>query len=78
MLICGGGVVNWTFLQQGVVDEISILIAPAADGTPDTAAVFEKSPLLSVSNPMEFQLKDVERAGGNGVHLLYAVVRDKT
>ena len=28
LLICGGGTVNWTFLQQGVVDELSLVIAP--------------------------------------------------
>ena len=25
MLICGGGKVNWSFLSQGVVDELSLL-----------------------------------------------------
>lgn len=24
MLICGGGTINWTFLQQGAVDELSL------------------------------------------------------
>ena len=26
MLICGGGTVNWSFLSQGVVDELSLLL----------------------------------------------------
>lgn len=73
MLICGGGTVNWTFLQQGVVDEISLLIAPAADGSRDAVTVFERSPLLAKSAPMEFHLKDVERLAGDGVRLVYAV-----
>lgn len=73
LLICGGGGINWTFLQQGVVDEVSLLIAPAADGDPNTVTVFEQSPLLAASSPMEFHLKSVERVGEDGVHLLYAV-----
>lgn len=73
MLICGGGGINWTFLQQGVVDEISLLIAPAADGDSNTVTVFEKSPLLAASSPIEFRLKSVERIGEDGVHLLYTV-----
>ena len=73
LLICGGGGVNWTFLQQGVVDEISLLIAPAADGDSNTVTVFEKSPLLTASKPVEFHLKSVERIGEDGIHLLYTV-----
>lgn len=73
LLICGGGGINWTFLQQGVVDEISLVIAPAADGECSTVTVFEKSPLLTDSRPMGFHLKTAERIGKDGVHLLYTV-----
>lgn len=41
MLICGGGMVNWTFLQQGCVDELSLILVPAADGNPDSVTVSE-------------------------------------
>ena len=57
LLICGGGTINWTFLQQGAVDELSLLIAPAADGNPDSVTVFEKSALLPPGSPAVFQLK---------------------
>lgn len=73
VLICGGGTVNWTFLQQGAVDELSLLIAPVADGAPDTVTVFEKSPLLPACMPIEFQLKNVEKLKGDGVRLVYTV-----
>lgn len=76
LLICGGGTVNWTFLQQGVVDELSLLIAPAADGSPDSVTVFERSGLLPVSMPVEFCLKDVERLKGSGIRLIYTVNRE--
>lgn len=73
MLICGGGTVNWTFLQQGVVDELSLMLAPAADGTPDTVSVFEKSSLLSASAPVEFQMKKVETLKNDGARLIYSI-----
>lgn len=73
LLICGGGTVNWTFLQQGVVDELSLLLAPAADGNPNSVTVFEKSDLLPSGEPVEFQLKSVERLKGEGVRLVYTV-----
>lgn len=73
LLICGGGTVNWTFLQQGVVDELSLLIAPVADGNPDSVTVFERSPLLLSSRPASFQLKSIERLKDDGVRLVYTV-----
>ena len=73
MLICGGGTVNWTFLQQGVLDELSLLLAPAADGSPDTVTVFEKMPSLPESVPAQFRLKKVEQLAHDGVRLLYTV-----
>lgn len=73
LLICGGGTVNWTFLQQGVVDELSLLIAPVADGNPDSVTVFERSPLLLSSHPASFQLKSIERLKDDGVRLVYTV-----
>lgn len=71
MLICGGGTINWTFLQQGAVDELSLLLAPAADGDPNAVTVFERSPLLPPSAPVTFQLKKVEELGDSVVRLVY-------
>lgn len=73
MLICGGGTMNWTFLQQGAVDELSLLIAPAADGNPDSVTVFEKSALLPSDMPVTFGLKHVDRLKGDGIRLVYTV-----
>ncbi len=73
MLICGGGTVNWTFLQQGVMDELSLLIAPAADGSPTAVTVFEESDYMPPSPPAEFQLKGVEQLKGDGIRLTYLV-----
>lgn len=73
LLICGGGTINWTFLQQGAVDELSLLIAPAADGNPNSVTVFEKSAMLPPSDPAVFQLKNIERLKGDGIRLVYTI-----
>lgn len=73
MLICGGGTVNWTFLQQGVLDELSLLLAPVADGSPDTVTVFERMSSLPESSPVQFRLKKVEQLESDGVRLIYTV-----
>ena len=74
MLVCGGGTVNWTFLQQGMADEISIVLAPAADGSRESVTVFEQMPGLPSDPFAEFELKDVERLKDSGLHLVYAPV----
>lgn len=76
ILICGGGMVNWTFIQQGVVDELSLILAPAADGDPSSPTVFEKSELLAATAPVEFQLKNVEQLKDSGVRLTYLVKQE--
>ena len=73
MLICGGGTINWTFLQQGMADEINIILAPAADGSPDSVTVFEQSIYLKESSPVEFSLKNIERLEGDAVRLIYTI-----
>ncbi len=73
VLICGGGRVNWSFLQQGVVDELSLLLAPAADGEPGTATVFERMAALPESGPVTFQLQGVQTMKDSVARLVYTV-----
>lgn len=73
LLICGGGRINWSFLQQGVVDELSLILAPAADGSSKTPTVFEESEFAKSNAPVEFQLKNVEQLNNSGVRLTYLV-----
>lgn len=32
LMLAGGGTMNWSFLQEGLIDELSLVIAPVADG----------------------------------------------
>lgn len=71
LLICGGGVVNWSFLQAGVIDELSLLLAPVTDGSRGSASLFTQLSSLNEGSPVEFTLKTVEKTGDNGVYLNY-------
>lgn len=71
LLICGGGVVNWSFLQAGVIDELRLLIAPVTDGSRGSASLFTQLSYLNERSPVEFTLKTVEKTGDNGVYLNY-------
>ena len=41
LLLEGGGHINGAFLEAGLVDELSLLIAPGVDGRPDIRTVFD-------------------------------------
>lgn len=71
LLICGGGVVDWTFLHAGMVDELSVVLSPVTDGSCGGAAVFTQIPGVSDGSPIEFTLKAVERIGDSGLYLNY-------
>ena len=43
LIISGGGIVNWSFLQEGYIDELSLVICPLSDGRTDTATLFDRS-----------------------------------
>lgn len=71
LLICGGGAADWTFLNAGMVDELSMVLSPVTDGSSGTASVFAQMPAFSEGKPVEFQLKAVERIGDGGLYLNY-------
>ena len=71
VLICGGGMVNWSFLQAGVIDELSLALAPVTDGSSGSASLFTQMPSTGKGSPVEFTLNKVERIGDNGIYLNY-------
>lgn len=55
-LLNGGGGVNWSFIKAGLVDEVSIVLSPVADGATDTASLFDANPKYNDTNPVAFTL----------------------
>lgn len=54
VMLGGGGAINWSFLQQGLCDEVSVVIAPAADGSADTQTLFMARPGFLTTSPSSF------------------------
>lgn len=73
LMLGGGGVLNWTFIQQGLCDELSVVVAPVADGSPQTPSLFEMRGKLGCDAPVGFSLKGVEAAEDGSLWLRYAV-----
>ena len=71
MLLSGGGIVDWAFLQAGLIDEISLVIPPVIDGGTGLASAFDDSAFAVNHSPAGLALKDVQRLDGNVLWLRY-------
>lgn len=70
LLIAGGGITNWTFAKGGLIDELSIMMLPFADGDPNSATIFED--MTNAGHCVSFDLKQVQALNGGAVWLRYA------
>ncbi|HTS27965.1 MAG TPA: RibD family protein [Bryobacteraceae bacterium] len=74
LLLEGGGHINGAFLEEGLIDEVSLLIVPGIDGRHEIATVFDGvSPARKTAFPLE--LKSVERRESDVLWLRYEVLR---
>lgn len=72
LLLEGGAKVNGAFLKAGAVDEISLLVCPAIDGTTGGAAIFETGD-TGVGPQLTLELIGAQPLAGGTVHLRYRV-----
>lgn len=73
LMLGGGGVLNWSFIQAGLCDELSVVITPTADGSSDAPSLFETKSGLSDDQPVTFTLKDAQAQEDGTVLLRYLV-----
>ena len=71
LMVGGGGVINWSFVQNGFVDEVSSIIAPIANGDPNAHRFFTAREPYSTVQATEFRLTSVEDLGDSVVWLRY-------
>lgn len=73
LILEGGGHANASFLEAGLVDELSLIIAPAIDGTPSSPSVFESrstQPSLAVQS---LSLQSCQTLDAGAVWLRYSI-----
>jgi len=73
IMIGGGGTLNWSFLQAGLVDEVSIVMGPFANGDFDMPGLFKVADPYSTIEPITFSVKDVQVLEDDVVWLRYTV-----
>lgn len=71
LMVSGGGLINWSFVQENLIDELSLVLAPVADGNRTSVSIFEKADFLPHRNPAAFTLKAVEQIDGSVLWLRY-------
>jgi len=69
LMLEGGGTINGSMLRAGLIDEVSVLVAPVADARAGTAALFDADQIA----PRRLALEGVERHEDDIVHLRYRV-----
>lgn len=76
MLVGGGGTINWSFVQNGLFDEVSVILAPIANGDPDGHRFFvAKEPYSSIKETA-FQLESVKKLEHGTLWIRYSVKKN--
>ncbi len=71
LMLEGGGKINGGMLRAGLIDEVSLLVAPVADGRIGTPALFDVDG--DEVTPHRLVLEEVERREGDVLWLRYRV-----
>lgn len=73
IMLNGGGGLNWSFIQAGLCDEVSIVLTPAADGKKGAQTLFEADERYARPLPTAFKLKEMQALDDGSVWLRYTV-----
>jgi len=74
LMLEGGGKINAALLHAGLIDEVSVLVAPVADGREGTPALFDIA--ARAAAPRRLALEAIERRSDDMLWLRYHVERE--
>ena len=70
LMISGGGITNLSFLQENLIDELSLVIAPVADGGRGSS-IFDRANLLPYNEAVSFELINAQNSDEGTLWLRY-------
>ena len=77
LLLEGGGIINGTFLEAGLIDELSVLIYPGLDGVYGSASIFGyQGQNQAPAEHTHLELIAAQTLSAGMVHLHYRVQND--
>ena len=72
LLLEGGGIVNGSFLQEGLIDEISLVIVPEAECSEQAVPLFQTGQYQTGDKvAASFRLKEAKKLDDGGLWLTY-------
>jgi riboflavin biosynthesis pyrimidine reductase len=74
MMLEGGGTINGSLLNAGLIDEVSILILPLADGTLHATTTFEVGDFLPKKEARQLKLLDNKKLEHDVIWLKYKFI----
>src|SRR5580698_3536612 len=76
LLLEGGGKINGSMLRAGLIDELSLLVAPVADGSSGSPALFDVlEPHTNDRASARWKLRSMERRADDIIWLRYSIDR---
>lgn len=72
LMLEGGGHLNGSFLNEGLIDELSLLLMPIADGTPKSTSLFEVNQQITKQPASLMKLEEVKQVEGGTIWLRYS------
>jgi len=73
MILAGGGYMNGSLLHRDLIDELSLVIAPLAEGNTGSVSIFEYADFLPERKPAVFELFETRVLDGSGLWLRYQI-----
>lgn len=75
LLLEGGGIVNGSFIEEDLIDEVSLVVIPAVECGENEIPLFKTGKYGTITAPTKsFMLKEVKRLGDNGLWLVYTKI----
>jgi riboflavin biosynthesis pyrimidine reductase len=71
LMLEGGGRINGSMTQAGLIDEVSLLVAPISDGRIGTPALFDVD--RADAKPLQLSLQSVEQLSAGVIWLRYSI-----
>src|SRR5690625_2700841 len=76
MMVGGGGTLNWSMVQNRLVDEISVILAPIANADPEGHRFFAAKEPYSSIKETAFQLESVKELEHGTLWIRYSVKKE--